>query len=69
MVGESNSLINQYKDIVSKISGIGKEKSIQFWHSILRQIYVKGLINKEIESYGTIKLTQVGKDFIENRII
>ena len=34
MVGESNSLINQYKDIVSKISGIGKEKSVQFWHSI-----------------------------------
>ena len=68
MVGESNSLINQYKDIVSKISGTGKEKSVQFWHSILRQIYVKGLINKEIESYGTIKLTQSGKDFIENAV-
>lgn len=68
MVGESNSLINQYRDIVSKISGIGKEKSIQFWHSVLRQIYVKGLINKEIESYGTIKLTKVGKDFIENPV-
>ncbi len=66
MVGETSSKINHHKQRISEIFGIGKNKKIQFWHSIIRQIYVNGLIDKEIESYGTIKLTQLGKEYIKN---
>ena len=51
---------------IQHVFGIGKEKSIQFWHSIIRQIYVKQLITKEIESYGVLKITSEGESFLKN---
>ena len=63
MIGESNSLIKQHMSQIQHVFGIGKEKSIQFWHSIIRQIYVKQLITKEIESYGVLKITSEGESF------
>ena len=53
------------KDGQFKPFGVGKEKSIQFWHSIIRQVYVKQLLTKEIESYGVLKVTKSGLDFIK----
>ena len=66
LIGESNSLINQHMGQISHVFGQGKEKSIQFWHSIIRQVYVKQLITKEIESYGVLKITSSGHDFLAN---
>jgi len=66
MIGESNSLIKQHMSQISNVFGSGKEKSIQFWHSIIRQVYVKQLITKEIESYGVLKITDKGIDFIKS---
>lgn len=66
MMGESNSLIKQNMSQLEDVFGSGKEKSLGFWHSIIRQAYVKQLLTKEIESYGVLKLTDTGKDFIKN---
>ena len=66
LVGESNSLIKQHMSQIDQIFGIGKNKSIHFWHSIIRQIYVKQLITKEIESYGVLKTTKLGEEFLLN---
>ena len=66
MVGESNSLIKQHMSQIEDIFGKGHEKPIGFWHSIIRQIYVKQLLTKEIESYGVLKITKAGKEFIKN---
>ncbi len=66
MVGESNSLIKQHMSQIDKVFGIGKEKGLTFWHSVIRQVYVKQLITKEIESYGILKITEEGKNFIKN---
>ena len=65
LIGESNSLIKQHMSQIDQVFGIGKEKSIQFWHSIIRQIYVKQLITKEIESYGILKITKLGEEFLQ----
>ena len=66
MVGEVNSLINQHMGDITEVFGSGKEKRVEFWHIVIRQTYVKEIITKEIESYGTIKLTESGKDFLKN---
>ena len=66
MIGETNSLINQHMGNIAEVFGSGKEKGIEFWHAVIRQTYVKEIITKEIESYGTIKLTELGKDFLKN---
>tara|TARA_B100000214_G_scaffold151451_1_gene108395 strand:+ start:1314 stop:3497 length:2184 start_codon:yes stop_codon:yes gene_type:complete len=66
LMGESNSLIKQNINQLKNVFGNGKEKSLEFWHSLIRQAYVKKLITKEIESYGILKLTDNGKNFIKN---
>ena len=66
MIGESNSLIKQHMSQIEDVFGTGKNKSIGFWHSIIRQTYVKQLLTKEIESYGVLKITDVGKEYIKN---
>tara|TARA_E500000331_G_scaffold349588_1_gene393036 strand:+ start:7006 stop:9189 length:2184 start_codon:yes stop_codon:yes gene_type:complete len=66
LVGESNSLIKQHQSLISDAYGSGKEKSKEFWHAVIRQAYVKGLITKEIETYGILKVTEAGKVFLKN---
>ena len=65
MMGESNSLIKQNMSQLGDVFGTGKDKPLGFWHSIIRQAYVKQLLTKEIESYGLLKLTDAGKEFIK----
>ena len=65
MMGESNSLIKQNMSQLGDVFGTGKDKSLGFWHSIIRQAYVKQLLTKEIESYGLLKVTDSGKEFIK----
>ena len=66
MMGESNALIKQNMHQLEGIFGSGDKKSVNFWHSVIRQAYVKQLLTKEIESYGVLKLTDKGREFIKN---
>lgn len=45
--------------------GKGAEKGEVFWYSILRQALLAGLLSKEIENYGVLKVTDAGKAYIE----
>ncbi|MDB0026982.1 DNA helicase RecQ [Flavobacteriales bacterium] len=65
MMGESNSLIKQNMSQLGDVFGTGHDKTLGFWHSIIRQAYVKQLLTKEIESYGLLKVTDSGKEFIK----
>ena len=39
---------------------------MHFWHAVFRQIVVLGFVKKEIETYGTLILTEKGEEFINN---
>jgi ATP-dependent DNA helicase RecQ len=64
--GVKASDIVAYKHDKSPLFAKGDEHDIIFWNAVSRQCLVSGLLNKEIESYGNLKLTEKGKDFIEN---
>lgn len=66
MIGDGNALINQHIATITEVFGSGKEKNIEFWHAVIRQTYVQEIITKEIETYGTIKLTEKGRKFLKN---
>ena len=66
LVGESNSLIKQHAMLISDVFACGTDKGKEFWHAVIRQAYVKGLITKEIETYGILKVTDEGKKFLKN---
>ncbi len=65
LVGESNSLIKQHAMLISDVFACGTDKGKEFWHAVIRQTYVKGLITKEIETYGILKVTDEGKKFLK----
>ncbi len=66
IVGEENALINSHKTNTQPFFGVGKDKNTAFWTALVRQALVKGLIRKEIESYGLVKMTAKGKEFLEH---
>lgn len=64
LVGETNSLIKQHKSESLDVFGSGSEKSKGFWHAVIRQSLVRGFLEKEIESYGTLKINKEGRSFL-----
>jgi ATP-dependent DNA helicase RecQ len=65
IAGIKNSEVTTYKGNQSKYFGEGKEHDEKFWNAIVRQMYVRGLVAKEVETYGTLKITAEGKDFMK----
>ena len=66
IVGKENALINSHKTNTQPFFGDGKDKNTVFWTALVRQALVKGLIRKEIESYGLVKMTATGKEFLDH---
>ena len=64
LVGKENAIINSHKTDDQTFFGIGKEKKKEYWFALLRQAIVAGYITKDIETYGVVKMTQKGHDFI-----
>ncbi|WP_394907267.1 DNA helicase RecQ [uncultured Mesonia sp.] len=66
LVGEVNAMIKSHKTDELPIFGKGKEKPKFYWMALIRQVLIKGLLKKDIETYGVIKLTAEGKAFLES---
>jgi ATP-dependent DNA helicase RecQ len=43
--------------------GLGKEQPAHFWTSLIRQMLLEGMLKKDIEEYGVLKITKKGHDF------
>ena len=57
--------ITAYKHDKLEGFGLGKERDEYFWNAVLRQATVAGLLTKDIESFGVLRLTAEGHRFIE----
>ena len=66
--GHVTSDIKSYKHDLMPNFGIGKERDEYFWNAVIRQVIVSGMISKDIETYGTLKLTEKGIEFLSNPI-
>ena len=64
--GNVNSEIKAYKHNTLKLFGVGKEFDEHYWNAVIRQVNLAGLLTKDVESFGVLKLTQQGKDFIKS---
>jgi len=66
LAGNVTAEIKSYNHQKLPLFGVGKEKDEHFWNSVIRQVCVGDLIYKDVELFGTLKLTEKGKKFIEN---
>ena len=61
--GVSNSIIKSYKHDELPFFGAGKAHSEKFWCTVIHQGLIARLLSKEIESYGLIHVTDLGRSF------
>ena len=65
LTGNKTAEVKTYQGINSPYFSKGDDYDNHFWHAVYRQIVVAGLIKKEVESYGTLLITNEGQKFID----
>jgi ATP-dependent DNA helicase RecQ len=66
LTGKVNAMIKAHKTDTQQFFGCGSDFEERYWMALLRQVLVDGLLSKDIETYGIIKITEKGLDFIKN---
>ncbi len=66
LVGNSNALISSHKTDQQAFFGVGKAKNPRYWMALIRQVIVARYLKKDIETYGVLRLSESGLDFITN---
>lgn len=64
LLGKQNALLQSHKTTDLEVFGSGSEKTTAFWLALIRQALVAGFIAKEIETYGLLRITSRGHDFL-----
>jgi ATP-dependent DNA helicase RecQ len=65
LIGRVNAVIKAHRTDVQSFFGSGTDHDEKYWMALLRQVLVAGLLSKDIETYGVVKITKKGLDFIK----
>ena len=66
LAGESNAMIKSYEHDKLELFGAGKDHPFRFWCDVIHQGIVLHFLEKDIESYGLIYVTDKGREFNEH---
>ena len=66
LIGNTNALIVARKANLKSFFGEGKYKNENYWIGLINESIISGFIKKEIETYGIIKLTSKGVEFLKS---
>ena len=64
--GEQNAIMISHHTADLPVYGQGKHKSEAYWMALIRQANVAGYLKKDIETYGVIKITPQGEEFLQH---
>ncbi|MFL1896959.1 RecQ family ATP-dependent DNA helicase [Aquimarina sp. 2-A2] len=65
LIGKSNALIISHKTHNQEFFGAGNHRDTGYWMALIRQVLVAGFLKKDIETYGVIRITKQGKNFLK----
>lgn len=68
LLGVENETLKSFNLDDHEWFGSGREKGEDYWNTIFRQGILKGYIRKDIETYGVLKITSKGREYIENPV-
>nr|WP_315223095.1 DNA helicase RecQ [uncultured Flavobacterium sp.] len=68
LIGRINAVIKAHKTDTQSFFGSGADHDEKYWMALLRQVLVTGYLSKDIETYGIVKITQNGLDFIKKPV-
>jgi len=63
LIGRLTPNISLFRHEGIKEFGIGKDQPGHYWNSLIRQMLLEGLLSKDIEDYGVLKITKNGDAF------
>lgn len=66
LAGNETALVKSYNHDKSVYFGAGSQHTEKFWTAVLHQELLAHLLEKEIETYGLIYVTDLGRQFLEN---
>jgi ATP-dependent DNA helicase RecQ len=66
LTGHATSAVKSYKHNELPVFGSGNEQDDKYWNAIIRQALVSGLLDKDIENYGLLKVSEKGHEYIKN---
>jgi len=66
LIGRVNAMIKAHRTDSQTFFGIGKDFEERYWMALSRQVLVDGLLTKDIETYGILKVSEKGHEFIKN---
>ncbi|MDA3615553.1 DNA helicase RecQ [Polluticaenibacter yanchengensis] len=65
LIGSPTTQVTMFRHNQIPEFGSGKNGDHHYWNSLIRQMLLEGLIRKDIEEYGILKLTDKGHNFIK----
>jgi ATP-dependent DNA helicase RecQ len=68
LIGRVNAVIKAHRTDTQSFFGCGADHDEKYWMALLRQVLVAGLLSKDIETYGIVKVTEKGLDFIKKPV-
>ena len=66
LMGKETADIVSYQQNELEQFGSGQEEDDKTWNAVLRQALIAGYLTKEIENYGTLRITPQGREFMEH---
>ena len=63
LIGRLTPQINMYRHGGIPEFAIGNDQPAHYWNSLIRQMLLEGLLEKDIEEYGVLKLSAKGEKF------
>ena len=68
LVGKINAVIKAQRIDVLPCFGSGNAFDEKYWMALIRQVLVDGLLTKDIETYGVLKMSEKGEAFIKKPV-
>ena len=68
LVGKINATIKAHRTDTQSFFGVGSAMEERHWMALIRQVLVENLLSKDIETYGILKVTEKGLNFIDNPV-
>jgi ATP-dependent DNA helicase RecQ len=65
LTGKLTSQIKMYRHDELAVFGSGNHQPEHFWNSLIRQMLLSGLLQKDIEEYGLLKFTKTTEAFLK----
>ncbi len=65
LMGKATPQVQMFRHDGLEVFGSGKDNEPHYWNSLVRQMLLEGLIAKDIEEYGLLKVTKKGEAFLK----